>query len=325
MIVHTLCEAQTQLGHDVHLYASGDSKVSGKLHSVVNQATLNDPEITTYMDKELETRSVFELYQHAADYDLVHCHWPTLAPYFAGTSETPTLVTYHYVDRHEHEYYRANVPTLFPICVSHRQAELLGEPDLPVVYNGLNMTATPFVADPEDYLVLVSRIIPSKGISEAINIARMAGMRLHIVGHVPDYIRWAHAYFKERVQPFIDNDRVVYTAEAPNTTVLDLISHAKGFLFPLQGQEPFGMTVLEAMACGTPVITMPRGSMPELVADGVSGYIVETEVDAVQAIFKLGSLDRRMVRAHVEDRFNHQRMVEGYDAIYQSVLENKTR
>ena len=323
MIVHALCEGLTRRGHDVHLYASGDSRLSGTLHSVVDQATLNDPSVTMYMDKELEIRNVFELYQRADDYDLVHSHWPTLAPYVAGASATPTVISYHYVDRAEHEYYRANVPTLFPVCVSHRQAELLGEPDLPVVYNGLDMTTTPFVDQPGDYLAIVGRIVPTKGIAEAISIAHKAGMRLHIVGDVIDYIPWARPYFEERILPFIDGDRVTYTREMPSPEVLDLVSHAKGFLFPLQGDEPFGMTVLEAMATGTPVITMPRGSMPELVADGVSGYIVDSEQDAVDAIAKLDALDRRVVRAHVENRFTHERMVDGYEAIYDHLRGNQ--
>jgi glycosyltransferase involved in cell wall biosynthesis len=323
MIVHALCEGQTRLGHDVHLYASGDSSVSGTLHSVVDHATLNDPSVTTYMDKELETRSVFELYQRAADYDIVHCHWPTLAPYFAAHSATPTVITYHYVDRAEHEYYRANVPTLFPVCVSHKQAELLGEPDLPVVYNGLDMAATPFVEHSSDYLVIVGRIIPTKGIAEAIAIAREAGMRLHIVGDVIDYIPWTRAYFEERVKPHIDGDHVTHTAEMPNAKVLDLVSNAKAFLFPLQGDEPFGLTVLEAMATGTPVITMPRGSMPELVADGTSGYIVESEQQAVAAIANVDSLDRHTVRSHVERRFTHERMLSAYEAIYNDTIRSQ--
>ena len=323
MIVHALCEGLTQRGEDVHLYASGDSQINGTLHSVIDHATLNAPGMTTYMDKELEARSVFELYQHSSDYDIIHCHWPTLAPYFAADSATPTVITYHYVDRAEHEYYRSNIPKLYPVCVSHRQAELLGEPDLPVVYNGLDMAATPFVEHPDDYLVIVGRIIPTKGIAEAISIARKAGMRLHIIGDTIDYIPWARAYFAEKVRPFIDNDRITYTTEMPNAEVLNLVSHAKGFLFPLQGEEPFGMAVLEAMATGTPVIAMPRGSMPELIAHGISGYLVDTEGDAVSAIANLNSLDRHAVRAHVEGRFTHQRMVDAYQAVYESVLRSQ--
>jgi glycosyltransferase involved in cell wall biosynthesis len=318
MIVHALCEGLSARGHDVHLYASGDSRVNGTLHSVVERATLDDPSVTRYLDKELEARSVFELYQHANDYDVIHAHWPTLAPYFAGQSRTPTVITYHYVDRAEHAYYRANVPSLFPVCVSHRQAELLGEPDLPVVYNGL-MAATPFVAKPDDYLVIVGRMIPTKGIAEAIRIAKAAGERLHIVGDVTSYVPWTQAYFDEQVAPHVDGDQIMYTAEMPNAEVLALVSHAKGFLFPLQGEEPFGMTVLEAMACGTPVIAMPRGSMPELIADGTSGFLVDDEQAAVDAIAKLGALNRAGVRGHVEARFTHARMVEAYEAIYAQV------
>jgi len=319
MIVHALCEGLSARGHDVHLYASGDSRVSGTLHSVVDRATLDDPNLTRYMDKELETRGVFELYQHADDYQLIHAHWPTLAPYFAGKVATPTVITYHYVDRAEHEYYRANVPTLFPICVSHRQAELLGEPDLPVVYNGLDLAATPFRADPDDYLVIVGRMIPTKGIAEAIHIAKAAGERLRIVGDVTSYVPWTQAYFDEQVAPHVDGDQITYAAEMPHAEVLALVSRAKGFLFPLQGEEPFGLTVIEAMACGTPVIAMPRGAMSELIADGASGFIVEDEQAAVDAIAELGTLDRASVRAYVEARFTHGRMVTAYEALYHQV------
>ena len=319
MMVHALCEGLTGRGHDVHLYASGDSRISGTLHSVVERATLDDPGVTRFMDKELETRNVFEVYREADSYDIIHCHWPTLAPYFAAASATPTVITYHYVDHAEHEYYRANVPSLFPVCVSHRQATLLGEPDLPVVYNGLDMAAVPFVATPDDYLVVVGRMLPTKGIAEAIAIANQAGERLVIVGSVSDYIPWSRAYFEEQVLPHVDGDRVTHIAEAPNAQVLDLVSKAKAFLFPLQGEEPFGLAVLEAMACGTPVITMARGAMPELVADGESGYIVESENDAVLALGNLSSLDRAAVRAHVATTFTVERMIDGYEAIYGQV------
>jgi glycosyltransferase involved in cell wall biosynthesis len=322
MMVHALCEGLTGRGHDVHLYASGDSSVSGSLHSVVGQATLKDPSVTRYMDKEMEARSGFELYRHASDYDAIHGHWPTLAPYFAASTATPTVITYHYVARAEHEYYRANIPGLFPVCVSHRQAALLGEPDLPVVYNGLDMATMPFVATPDDYLVIVGRMLPTKGIAGAIAIAKQAGERLVIVGAVSDYIPWSRAYFEEQVLPHVEGDRVTYIAEAPNTQVLDLVSKAKGFLFPLRSEEPFGLAVLEAMACGTPVVTIPRGAMPELVADGLSGYLVENEPAAVAAVSKLGALNRAAVRSHVASTFTVERMVDGYETIYAHVARS---
>ena len=319
LMVHYLTEELVRRGHDVHLYASGDSKTSAVLHAVNERATLTDAGATIYADKELETRAAFELYRDADFYDVIHAHWPTLAPYFASTTKTPTLLTYHYIERSTHDYYREHVPNVQPVCVSHRQAEMLGEPDLPVVYDGLDMDAVPFNESPEDFLVLVARMLPTKGIADAIRIAARASVRLVLIGPVTTYIPWSRTYFDEQVRPHVDGDRVVHIPEAPNRRVLELVSHAKGFLFPLQGEEPFGLAVLEAMATGTPVITMRRGAMPELVADRVSGFLVESDFEAVRAIGELESLDRRLVRGHVSARFTYQRMVDGYESLYQGI------
>ena len=319
LMVHYLTEELVRRGHDVHLYASGDSQTSATLHAVNERATLTDPDTTLYVDKELETRNAFELYRDAASYDVIHAHWPSLTPYFAPRTSTPTLLTYHYIERPTHDYYRRELPGIQPVCVSHRQAALLGEPDLPVVYDGLDMGAVPFNATPDDYLVLVGRMVPTKGVAEAIRIAKRTGDRLVLVGPVTRYIPWSRAYYDEQVRPHVDGDRVVHIAETPNSRVLELVSRAKGFLFPLQGEEPFGLAVLEAMATGTPVVTMPKGAMPELVADGVSGFLVESDDEAVAAIARLSSLDRRRVRDHVEARFTYQRMVDAYEALYEGV------
>ena len=316
LIVSYLTDELVRRGHDVHLFASGDSRTKATLHAVVERATLTDPDLTLYADKEMETRNAYELYREADAFDVVHAHWPTLAPYFAPFAATPTVVTYHYVEPALHAYYRLELPTVHPVCVSRSQAELLGEPELPVVYNGVDMARIQFNDAPEDYLVLVARMVPNKGIAEAIEIARRAGERLVLVGPVTHYIPWSRAYYEERVRPHVDDDRVVHWPELPNAEVLELVSKAKGFLFPLQWEEPFGLAVVEAMACGTPVVTLSRGSMPELVADGVSGFVAESEDELAGAVAKLGSLDRRRVRTHVEERFTYQRMVDAYEALY---------
>lgn len=272
-----------------------------------------------YIDKELETRNTFELYRDGGGYDIIHAHWPTLAPYFAPFTSTPTLLTYHYIEPRLHEYYRRELPGVHPVCVSRRQAELLGEPGLPVVYNGLDMERIPFGPVAGDYLVLVARMVPTKGVAEAIRIARAAGERLVLIGPATHYIPWSRSFYEEEVLPHVDGDRVVHIAEAPNAQVLDIVSRAKAFLFPLQWDEPFGLAMVEAMACGTPVVAFARGSVPETVADGESGFIVESEAEAVRALANVGSLDRRSVRAHVERRFTCQRMVDGYEALYEQL------
>ena len=320
MMVSLLTEELVRRGHDVRLHASGDSSTAASLHAVTEHATLGQPDVTLYIEKELETRNAFEAYRSAGEVDVIHAHWPVLAQYFAPFTSTPTLLTYHYIERHLHEYYRREIPSLRPVCVSHSQAELLGEPDLPVVYNGLDMERIPFHATAEDYLVLVARMTPTKGVAEAIRIAQAAGERLVLIGPVTRYLPWSQAFYEEEVLPHVDGDRVVHIEEAPNTEVLEIVSRAKAFLFPLQWDEPFGLAAAEAMACGTPVITYPRGAMPELVSDGVSGCIVASEEEAVAAIARVSTLDRHAVRAHVEGRFTVERMVDGYEALYRECV-----
>lgn len=320
MMVSHLTEELVRRGHDVRLHASGDSSTAASLRAVTERATLDLPDVTLYIEKELEARNAFEAYRSADEVDVVHAHWPVLAQYFAPFTATPTLLTYHYIERHLHEYYRREIPHLRPVCVSRRQAELLGEPDLPVVYNGLDIERIPFGGKANDYVVLVARMTPTKGIVEAICIARAAGERLVLIGPVSRYLPWSKAFYEEEVLPHVDGDRVTHIKEAPNTEVLDIVSRAKAFLFPLQWDEPFGLAAAEAMACGTPVVTYARGAMPELVADGVSGCIVASEDEAVAAIARAAALDRRAVRSHVEGRFTVERMVDGYEALYQEYV-----
>ncbi len=319
LVVNLLAEELVRRGHDLHLYASGDSRAAGALHAVVDQATLDRSDVTLYIEKELETRNAFELYRAADHYDVAHAHWPVLAPYFASFTSTPTLITYHYIEQELHDYYRREIPALFPVCVSRKQAELLGEPGLPVVHNGLDMNRIPFNRTPEDYLVLVARMTPSKGVVEAIRIARAAGERLVLIGPVSRYLPWSRAFYDEQVAPHVDGDRVMHISEAPNHRTLGIVSRAKAFLFPLQWDEPFGLAMVEAMACGTPVVAFERGSVPELIADGVSGLIIGSEEEAARALPVAASLDRRAVRSHAEERFTHQRMVDGYEALYREL------
>jgi len=319
-MVFQVSEGLKRRGHDVELFASGDSKISVPLHSVVERATLDDPDMTVYLDKEYETRNTWNLYRQADRFDLVHAHWPTLAPYFTTFTKTPTALTYHYIEPHLHQHYRANFPNLHPICISHAQARMLGEPDLPVVYNGLDLDAIPFNDAPEDFFVIVGRLVPNKGISDAIRVARKAGVRLVIVGRVSTYLPWSKVYFEEEVRPHIDGDRVTWIEQLSNEETLQLVARARGFIFPLQWDEPFGLTVAEAMAVGTPVLTYPKGSMPELVEDGVSGFLVESEDEMARAVSRIGGLDRRDCRRRVEENFTLERMLDGYERVFRGLV-----
>ena len=157
---------------------------------------------------------------------------------------------------------------------------------------------------------------PGKGIAEAIRIAKKAGVRLLIVGHVTSHLPWSEEYFLKEVKPHIDGTQIRYIDRLPYHEVVKLMGKAKGFLFPLQWDEPFGMVVVEAMAAGTPVIAYPRGSMPELINHGESGYLCGSEGEMVEALDRIGSLERARCRNWAEERFSVEQMVDGYEQLY---------
>lgn len=321
-IVFDLCQHLTRRGHPVELFASGDSKVDCLLQSVLPVASEDDPQSTFYLEKEFEARNTYNLYRQADRFDIVHAHWPTIAPYFSSFSKTPTLITYAYIEKELHEYYRDHFPRCFPVCISRAQARMLGDESLPVVYNGIELEGIPFNDEPEDFFIAVGRMTPGKGIAEAIRIAKKANTRLLIVGQVTAHLPWSEQYFLEEIQPHIDGDRVRHVEQLPHDQLMQIVGRAKGFLFPPQWEEPFGLAVAEAMAAGTPVLTYPRGSMPELVKHGESGYLSRTEDEMVEAMYRIESLDRRRCREWVQENFSVEKMVDGYERLYRRIAND---
>ena len=319
-IVYYLCQRLARRGHQVELFASGDSKVDCPVRSVVPVATLDDPQSTVYLEKEFETRNAYNLYRQADRFDLVHAHWPTPAPYFSGFTKTPTLVTYAYIEKELHDYYRENFPNCFPVCVSRAQAKALGDESLPVVYNGIDPDEIPFNDAPEDYFIIAGRMTPGKGIAEAIRIAKKAKVRLLIVGNVTRHLPWSEEYFLREVKPHIDGKQIRHVEAMPYAKLMESMSRARGFLFPLQWDEPFGMVVAESMAAGTPALAYPRGSMPELIRDGETGTLARDEDEMVQALASIEKLDRRRCREWVVKEFSVERMIDGYEKVYQQMV-----
>lgn len=316
LVVHRLVQGLVRRGHSVELFASGDSRVDAPLQSVVDVATSYDPGSTAYLDTEMETRNTFNLYKQASRFDLIHAHWPSLAAYFTPFAATPTVITYHYIEAAIHAYYRSAFTKLFPVCVSHAQARLLGDASLPVVYNGIDLDGVPFNDHPEDFVVIVSRIVPAKGVAEAIRIARAAGERLVIIGHPPPQLPWSRAYYEEQIRPFVDGDRVRHLFDLPHEQVLAWMARAKAFLFPIQWEEPFGLVIAEALATGTPAVAFARGAMPEIIEHGRTGFLVETAEEAVRALGQVGAIDAAACRASIGERFSIPAMLDGYEAVY---------
>lgn len=316
-IVYHLCRQLNRRGHQVELFASGDSQAGCALHSVLPVASQDDPNSTFYLEKEFDARNSYNLYRQADRFDVIHAHWPTMVPYFSSFTRTPTLVTYAYIERETHDYYRGHFPRCMPVCVSNAQRKMLGDETLPVVYNGLDLEDIAFNDQPEDFFIIVGRMTPGKGIAQAIRIAKTAGVRLIVVGHVTSHLPWSVDYFCKEVKPHIDGEQIQYIERLSYRDTVALMGRAKGFLFPLQWDEPFGLVVIESMAAGTPVIAYARGSMPELINNDESGFLVDNEDQMVAMCCEIEKLDRARCRSWVAEHFSLEQMVTGYERLYQ--------
>jgi glycosyltransferase involved in cell wall biosynthesis len=319
-MVYQLTEGLVQRGHAVELFASGDSRVSCPLRSVTPTALLDRPDWSTYLEREYETMNAFHLFCQAERFDLIHGHWPCLAPYFSLFIKTPMILTYHYISSELLEFYETHFPRCHGVFVSHAQAAGLNRPRGGVIHNAVSGEAIPSGDGVEDRLIIVARMVPNKGIAEAIQIARRAGKPLLVIAPVMHNLAESPVYFREIVEPLIDGKEVQYIPALPNDLALREVGHSRAFLFPLQWEEPFGLAVLEAMATGTPVIAYRRGGMPELIEDGVTGFLVDTEDEMLVAIREVGKIDRRRCRERTLARFSVERMVSAYERLYSEIL-----
>ncbi|HET9794650.1 MAG TPA: glycosyltransferase [Thermoanaerobaculia bacterium] len=315
LVIANLTRGLRERGHRVTLFASGDSRTDAELRSVLPRAAQDDPSSNLYLERELDVRNVFEAYGNSGDFDVIHAHWPTPAPYFSATAPCPTLLTFDYMEKSVYEYYRERFPRLRFACVSRAQADAL-DPGLPVVANGIDVDRVPFGRSPGGFLLTVGRLVPSKGAAAAIEIARRSGLPLVIVGDVSPYLPESRRYYESEIAPHVDGSRVVHHPRLPNREVLDLMSRARAFLFPIEWEEPFGLVAAEAMAAGTPVIATPRGALPELVEEGVTGWLGATIDDLVAAAGRTEAFDRRRCRDRARERFGYRRMAANYEKLY---------
>jgi glycosyltransferase involved in cell wall biosynthesis len=257
--------------------------------------------------------------QQAAEFDVIHAHIDWLHLPLLGRLGVPFVTTMHG---------RLDLPGLpdvvrrFPgapfVSISNNQRVPLGDANwLGTVYHGLPANLFRPSFEGGSYLAFLGRLTAEKGPEAAIRIARAAGMPLRIAAKVP---RGERRYFKERLEPQIDGDQVRLIGEVDDAAKQKFLADASALLFPIDWPEPFGLVMIEAMACGTPVIAFRSGSVAEVVDDGVTGFVVDGEAEAVQAVRRLGELDRRQIRAHFEQRFTATRMAEEYLSHYEMLV-----
>jgi glycosyltransferase involved in cell wall biosynthesis len=310
-IASSLAEGLVARGLDVTLFASLDSQTRAKLDGVCAHGYEGRPEIDGRISEALH---VSHALARSGEFDLVHNHIDWLPLAFAQHARAPMLTTVHGFSgrRILPAYVNARASAFVSISDSDRAPEL---EYLATIYHGIDLSVLPFSAAAGESLVVFGRIHPDKGTADAIEIARQAGRRLVICGIVQD-----ERYFREQVEPHIDGDRVRYLGSVAPTQRAEVLGSAAALLHPIAFAEPFGLSVVEAMACGTPVITYPIGSMPEVVDPGITGFFADGVVSAAKQIEAAAALDRAAIRRVAERRFGVDRMVDDYLTVYHRLL-----
>lgn len=322
-VVSNLTEALVAQGHDVTLFASGDSITSAKLEAFWPQALRLDPTIRDVMAPHMLLLE--EVRRRADEFDVLHFHIDYYPFSLFQRQEVPFVTTMHG---------RLDLPELQPIFNAFSDVPVVSISDnqrLPLqqanwqttVYHGLpENVLKPIPNVKPGYLAFLGRVSPEKGLDKAIRIAGQAGMKLKVAAKIDKADR---AYYEEVIKPLMAQPHVEYIGEIGENEKSEFLGNAHALVFPIDWPEPFGLVMIEAMACGTPVVAFNRGSVPEVIENGVSGFVVEDEISAVAAIKRLSTLPREKVRAAFEARFTSKVMATNYVAVYEDLLRQKRR
>jgi glycosyltransferase involved in cell wall biosynthesis len=307
-----LTEGLHEKGIDVTLFATTDSLTKAKLEGTCETPYAESHDVDT---KVVECLHISHLMEKSAQFDIIHNHYDFLPLTYSKLIKTPLLTTIHGFSSQKilAVYEKYNLNTSYVSISNADRSDRLDY--LATVYNGVESAHFPFEMNPQDYLLFFGRIHPDKGTYDAIRIARQAGKVLLIAGLIQD-----HNYFEEKVKPFVDDRSVFYIGNVGPLERKTLLGKALALLHPIQFDEPFGLSVAESMFCGTPVIAYNRGSMPELIVDQKTGFLVSTINEAVLAVSKIGSIDRQECRHWARAMFSKEKMVEGYLTVYDQLL-----
>lgn len=332
-LAYYIAEGMKSKGHDVTLFATADSEFSGKLVSVTEKQVIDmgfpDPKVKDMF----ELINVSETYSRADEFDIIHNH---LLPYgllFSGWSKTPTVHTLHhniYKSRAEIFLYERYKGQNF-ISISNAQRNIISDLNyIATVYNGVDCTFYQFKenASSENYLLYIGRLKKYKGIHTAINLAKRVNVKLKIATPLPnisqpDY-KEVNDYWEQEIKPQLGKN-IEYVGETKGQEKVNLLGNAKALIVPFEREEPFGMTLIESMSCGTPVIAYAAGAIPEIIINGSTGYEVpisdsEQLSRATLWLYSMPEKDylkmRKLCRAHVEKNFSIQRMIDDYDKLY---------
>ena len=313
LVTSLLTEALVARGVDVTMFATLDSRTAGTLAGVVPAPYEEDPSIDA---KVWEYRHLSHLFARAGEFDLIHNQADFPAHAFAPLVATPMVTTIHgFSSARILPMYKPFEDRVHYVAISDADRS----PDLryaATIHHGIQLDEFPFDARGSDDLLFFGRMHPDKGAAEAIAVARATGRRLAMYGIVQD-----RGYYEREVGPHI-GERIRHPGAVGGEERLRALGEARALLHLINFDEPFGLSVIEAMACGTPVIAINRGSMPELIEDGVTGFLVDNVEEAVAAVDRLDQIDRAACRARVAERFSVEVMADRYIALYRRILDD---
>lgn len=316
-VVHALTEELVKRGHEVTLFASGDSQTSAKLEWVYPRG-LREAKLPDLYGTNPWTMLNFGMaYELQDEFDIIHDHLAPLSIPAANIASTPVVMTMHgaFTPANRKLFQSLRSPSI----VSISEAQIFSAPNINhagTVHNGLPMEAYPFGGEPGKYLLYVGRIAMEKGVHFAIEVAEQLDIPLIIAAKVDPVDQ---TYFRTYIEPRL-SERIRWIGEVDEAERNKLMSEALCFLHPVTWREPFGLTLIEAMACGCPVVAFNRGSIPEIVKTGVTGYVVEDSESMMDAVEAVGTIDRAACRAHVLENFSAAKMADRYEAVYKKLL-----
>jgi glycosyltransferase involved in cell wall biosynthesis len=320
-VVSWLTEQLVSQGHEVTLFASGDSVTNARLVPACKKALRLDPDC--YDPIVHHALMVERIFDRAEDFDLIHFHIDYLHFPLARRVNIPCVTTLHG---------RLDLADLVPLYKEFTEMPLVSISDhqrkpLPwvnwvtTVHHGMPANSLALNRGDGDYLAFLGRVSPEKGLDRAITISTRAGMKLKIAAKID---RGDRDYFERKIKPLFDNPLVQFVGEIGHSEKQEFLGNAKALLFPIEWPEPFGLVMIEAMACGTPVIAHPFGSVPEIIPDGVAGFLVRDIDEAVQAVNRIGEIDRSECRRNFELNFTDERMTRDYVKIYKQLVLPKS-
>ncbi|MCH8556642.1 MAG: glycosyltransferase family 4 protein [Balneolia bacterium] len=313
LVASNIAEGLIEKKVDVTLFATGNSITKGRLKFVTQEGYAENPEIDS---KVWECLHISNLMEQADEFDIIHNHFDFLPLTYSRLITTPMLTTIHGFSSQGiiPVYKKYNSDNHY---VSISNADRSTELDyLATIYNGINTNDFTFRENPKDYLLFFGRIHPEKGTYEAIQIAKKSGRKLIISGLIQD-----QNYFENKVKPCVNNDDIVYAGNSGPEERDKLLGEAYALLHPISFNEPFGLSVAESMMCGTPVIAFNLGSMPELIRDGETGFLVHTVEEAAEAVGRIKTIDRYKCREWALSNFSRETMAQAYLQAYGQILK----